>query len=259
MADSKEAPCGGSVIKKCRKKVHNGDDALMCCQCELYFHIECQNISSLRYKKIVELNELQDQNETPDGIEWHCDRCRTIKMEFGAIDKRLSIIERNTKEMIENLKNDIIQQKIDFELQIKDQIEKHICKKKDDIELQTEARIEQKLNSLEEKFGRKEDEEKDSNGKVGVENTELIDQILTEKLKEEDEKKKRCNNLIIFGVKETEALDSAASSQKDREEVAKIFFQIKIKEEEIKLIRLGKKKADQKRPLLITVRNEKTK
>ena len=92
-----------------------------------------------------------------------------------------------------------------------------------------------------------------------MENTELIDQILTEKLKEEDEKKKRCNNLIIFGVKETEALDSAASSQKDREEVAKIFFQIKIKEEEIKLIRLGKKKADQKRPLLITVRDEKTK
>ena len=46
-ADDDEGECcGGSIIKKCRKKVTNDDDAIECAECRKWFHIECQNISS---------------------------------------------------------------------------------------------------------------------------------------------------------------------------------------------------------------------
>ena len=90
--------CGGCLIKKCRKKVGENDSALSCVECELWFHIECQNISLKKYKKISELNDLKEDGDEPDGIEWRCDRCRVVKAELGRLTKRVDVVEQEIEQ-----------------------------------------------------------------------------------------------------------------------------------------------------------------
>ena len=68
MSDNELSECGGCLIKKCRKKVGENDSALSCVECERWFHIECQNISLKKYKKIRELNDLKEDGDEPDGM-----------------------------------------------------------------------------------------------------------------------------------------------------------------------------------------------
>ncbi len=49
----------------------------------------------------------------------------------------------------------------------------------------------------------------------------LVENILNEKLKEEDEKKARSNGFVIFGLLEPEGLDSKASSESDKKKVVR--------------------------------------
>ena len=88
------------MIKKCHKKVSENDSALSCVECERWFHIECQNISLKKYKKIRELNDLKEDGDEPDGIEWRCDGCRVVKVKFGRLTKRVDAVEQEIEKVI---------------------------------------------------------------------------------------------------------------------------------------------------------------
>ena len=49
--------CPGSLDRPCNKKVHNSNLALQCEHCTKWFHIQCQNVSKVKYEAIRDLGE----------------------------------------------------------------------------------------------------------------------------------------------------------------------------------------------------------
>ena len=119
--------------------------ALSCVECERWFHIECQNISLKKYKKIRELNDLKEDGDEPDGIEWRCDGCRVVKAELGRLTKRVHAfeqkIEKGKKEKFKwktELNNDLERMTRDIKQMHKEKKELNYSSKqllvKDDLE-----------------------------------------------------------------------------------------------------------------------------
>src|SRR6476469_8992550 len=91
-----ESKCGGRLTRNCKTKVGNDDKALQCARCSVWFHITCQNVSAKKYEKIKELNELEDKDEPPDGVERRCDRCRVISSKLEPLMIQMKKIEQET-------------------------------------------------------------------------------------------------------------------------------------------------------------------
>ena len=108
-----ESKCGGSLTRKCKTKVGDDDKALQCARCSVWFHITCQNVSAKRYEKIKELNELEDKEEPPDGVEWRCDRCRVISSELEPLMIQMKKIEQETSARLNEFEKGI-QESLNF-------------------------------------------------------------------------------------------------------------------------------------------------
>jgi len=239
-----ESACGGSVIKKCRKGVISGDEILKCAECDQSFHIQCQNITRTRFKKIQELNE----DEIADGIEWRCDKCRVIRKEFGKIVKQMDELENRAKDMMERVRIDLTEQMILW----KTEILKEMSAERNNMETKLTEEVTKTLE-VERKNVEKTLEDRKIN-----QNSKDVEEILNDRLKEEEEKKKRSKNLLIFGVEESAGVASTESNQKDKEAINKIMNLLKINEN-LTITRLGKKKENSIRPLLVTAKDERTK
>jgi hypothetical protein len=285
--DDDDECCGGSIIKKCRKKVTNDDDALECVECRKWFHSECQNISKPKYQKICDLKVLTKESETSDGIEWRCDRCRTIKTELGQIKQRVNNIEANLKKDLndlkletakkfDDLKKELLEQRADIkveiinEMQMRDKKLVENSKRKLDAEIkQIEVRVNHKVeNEVKERMIENQEEinkiiEKREivagTGTPSSEVTKIVDQKITERLNEEEEKRQRENKVIFFGLKEEGNLEAKQRAAEDRVKLIELFEIMKTKEEILSITRLGKKKEGSCRPVLVEVQNEKVK
>ena len=94
--------------------------------------------------------------------------------------------------------------------------------------------------------------------------TTLVQNIVNEKLKEDEEKKARSNGLVIFGLLEIEGIDSKERSDCDLNRVVDLltYAGTKLgKEDVIAVTRIGKKNnaGASVRPLLVKVKDERTK
>jgi hypothetical protein len=88
--------------------------------------------------------------------------------------------------------------------------------------------------------------------------SDIVDQLLTDKMREEDDKKRRSNKLVVFGIAEAEG-SSKEREDHDINKMKDILQTLKINEEVVAVNRLGKKNGNIKRPLLVTVHEEKKK
>ena len=283
MSDNELSECGGCLIKKCRKKVGENDSALSCVECERWFYIECQNISLKKYKKIRELNYLKEDGDEPDGIEWRCDGCRVVKAELGRLTKRVHAveqeIEKGKKEKLEwktelnneleGIKRDIKQmQKEKKELNdsskqllVKDDLEE-VKKEVKEMKQGFEQKIKTYANALSASLPNTGEGEIDktnaSNGSVSG----IVENLVAERIKEEEEKRARINHLIVFGLIEQEGIDSKEGRERDAGKVVDMlkFLGTNLSDDVVlSTDRLGKKKASGVRPLLVKVKDERTK
>ena len=219
---------------------------MKCAECDQSFHIQCQNITRTRFKQIQELNE----DEIADRIQWRCDKCRVIKKEFGKIVKQMDELENRTKDMVERVRIDLTEPMILW----KTEILKEISAERNNMETKLTEEVTKTLE-VERKNVEKTIEDRKIN-----QSSKDVEEILNNRLKEEEEKKKGSKNLLIFGVEESAGVASteSESNQKDKEAINKIMNLLKINEN-LTITRLGKKKENSIRPLLVTAKDERTK
>jgi len=328
------------------KFVSDVDEALQCIECTLWYHIQCQNVSLIRYNKIIELNRLTDVDEAPDGIEWRCDKCRVIKQEFGTINRKITNLESKTKEELLTIQQEIsvlkssvkdeVKQDLTEELKIlEDKINRnvmeHMLTEIKRIETSLKTQLEESHNAFEVKISElvtavegikvkneekrateivdravtekniedkisqdvkkkmqteikrmenslkiqleeshKNFEDKNSELVTTVEGirmiteekkvTDIVDQAVTEKLKEEEDRKLRSNRFIVFGIVEEEGIESAERVEHDKKLITELLTSLKVHDKGIQsFTRLGKKKETGNRPLLITATDDRVK
>ena len=249
---------------RCKKKTKVDEDGIQCELCDNWFHAKCEGIPKELYAA------LQLSNDT--GVMWYCASCKVTVMKImksmNALTERqikaeadISVLkefkvrselfmcttENNMKvikESQENITNDLKMHRKEFEERVQKKIEKS-------------------LEEVERNHKKEFDNEKQVQKEIkAVDNVQLLDQMLTDRMKEEDEKRKRTTNLIVFGIIEEDGLDNIAGKQLDNTHLQNIRKQLKLDEkvfEGMEFKRLGKKKSNAVRPILITVKNEKTK
>ena len=84
---------------------------------------------------------------------------------------------------------------------------------------------------------------------------------MQEKEAEENARKDRRNNIIVFGIKENQATNQKDKQTEDIREIKKIlneFCEVHLKEEDVaKIICMGKYTESKKRPVIMTIKTGK--
>ena len=90
----------------------------------------------------------------------------------------------------------------------------------------------------------------------------IVENLVAERIKEEEEKRARINNLIVFGLIEQEGIDSKEDRERDAGKVVdmlKFLGSNMSADVVLSMDRLGKKKESGVWPLLVKVKDERTK
>jgi len=165
-----------------------------------------------KYREIRELNDLKEDGDEPGGIEWRCNGCRVVKAEFGRLTKRVDAVEQEIEkgkkenlewrtelnheleEMKKNIKQ-IQKEKKEFkdsskQLLVKDDLEE-VKKAVKEMKQGFEQKIKTYANALSAFLPNTGEGEVDttnaSNGSV----SEMVENIVAERIKEEEEKRAR--------------------------------------------------------------------
>ena len=191
---------------------------------------------------------------------------------MGQIKQRVNNIEANLKKELNDLKLDIankfddlkkelLEQRADIkveiinEMQMRDKKLVENSKRKLDAEIkQIEVRVNHKVeNEVKERMIENQEElnkiiEKREivvgTGTPSSEVTKIVDQKITERLNEEEEKRQRENKVIFFGLKEEGNLEAKQRAAEDRVKLTELFEIMKTKEEILLITRLGEKKKE---------------
>jgi hypothetical protein len=226
MSERKKEVAKGGKKCSCKKEVKEGEKAMMCEGCGIWFHLKCIGMSNEMYKAIGE-EEGDEESET--GLHWFCEGCnvgvkrmserikeledrhKKMEIEVKKIAKDMEELIKREKESDEERKEDKEKQgKIEKEIgEVKsciDEIKEKVAGKgeieevKNKIEEVRKSADEVKL-SFAEVVGRGEREgvlekpkEKESN--KGLEKEEQM------RMMEMIERAKRRGNLILFGIPE---------------------------------------------------------
>jgi hypothetical protein len=117
------------------------------------------------------------------------------------------------------------------------------------------VQMEQKMYELKAKVKVESDERV---GKTKSNVKEFVEQRLTHHLEEEEDKKKRENRIMVYGIKESME-EEAEIKTKDAEKLGQMFDALNIQGDLLSAVRIGKRKEGVSRPLILTVKDTKKK
>lgn len=219
--------CGG-----CKKTVTGGQKGLQCQLCELWYHIECEDISESVYAFLQE-------NTKESTIHWFCHKCS------GVAAKMLQSITKleQRQEKLEN-RQDRTEQRADMMEKRQDSVEmeleslrSNIDKMKDNLGADVKKDMEEQKQSWADTLFKQVDSkmEKIQDG--------IIEVKLAESMEEVRDRESRKTNVIMFGLEESEERETDKRIKHDTEKLEDVLESIKcdnLKPRVKKLIRLGR-------------------
>ena len=270
---------GKDMCGTCESRVNSGQMGLNCDLCSHWYHAECEGIRKKEYEMV---------NKIGQKVQWYCRKCtgepRKMKEEnkrLRAENKKLSEANKEMKEMIEELTRrvesieDRCHRRLEEEVEktrqsvarmVKQVTSEALGEYKNIIEAnrleienirktkinqnnvnETNEEIRKELEKVKNEIDvKKTEEEKNTKGTM-----KQMNHILTQV--EEIERERRKNNIVIFNLQEPNGEDGTERYREDEEKCGKIFIEeLGVQDLRIeKLIRLGKKSENLRRPLLV--------
>ena len=218
-ADSKNDNNCGS----CSLIVMEDDSAIECELCGFWFHCTCQNVSMKLYDTINDLD--------CDTLHWYC---RTCNGTAGSMLKMMTSLQTNQSE----LKTEVSGLRAEVQ-------------KCNDKIATSQKNMEKKMEELKKDIPNQGNE----SNSCSVGN---VEKIVANKLDDFVERERRKNNIIIFGVPESQSQNAEVRKKADFDQVCSIIHKdLNVKPDVVPvrtLYRLGKK-SDSARPLKVVMEN----
>ena len=218
--------------------------------CNLWYHIKCQGITKAEYEYI----KGGSKKKSLSKLHWYCLICDRIAVNFMKTMANLhikhQILEDKVDSLEEKIKNKVDKEEVD---QLKEEIGSIREGQKHALEEQWKKIEENLLNH-----------QKGNTVKINKEDIVSVNDVIEKKIKEKDveerTRKDRRNNMVIFGIKECEAMSGKEKQEIDLKEVQKILkdcCEVELKQTNVgKVIRMGKYTEGKKRPIIITIGTE---
>ena len=207
----------------------------MCYACEIWSHTSCIGMTDQKYKQIQNFGE---------SVDWICKYCRENKYEMRRENQSLKkVIEELNKEN-ESWKKSYQDLEKSFD-KIKQELKADILK---------EVRIEFG-NSLQPD---RTSSNKDSSQVIQLDNLNIREEI-TKVLKEQEEKKMRKNNIVLYNISESTKQNAKERDEEDLAKTKELISQgIKVEGCRIeKMIRLGRTtEGVRSRPILVKMEEQ---
>ena len=227
----------------CTHKVRDGEEGIQCEICMYWHHSKCQKMSHEEYK-VISANK---------QIHWYCRGCN--KGMVNIVQTLASVQERQNKmeEEISKVKKDLGEVRQDLgdietniEKKIKEsekRLQRELTKmlKEAEIESFIEAKMVESAEMLEAKHIEEMEKLKTQITESDKKIEGVIDTKMIETREEERNKAERRNNVIIFGVGESDESETIKRIAHDRSTMNEILGTLMLENASMnKLIRLGK-------------------
>lgn len=208
----------------CNIVVRDDEAAIECELCRFWFHCTCQNVSKKLYDTI--------SDPDCDALHWYCRTCNGTAGNMLIMMTSLQSKQSKLQLEMNGLKDEMKDCKIEI--------------------VDSQQRIEKTLEEFKQEISDREDSSLHCS-------MDKVEKLFTDKLEDFEEREKRKNNLIIFGIPESHSLNPESRKKEDLDNVYSIFHRdLDVKSQEVKtLYRLGKK-SDSPRPLKVVMGNEAT-
>ena len=246
LIDNSESLCG-----QCKKLVKNENPAMECEICQQWYHIKCQGITKAEYECI----KGGGKKKYLSKLHWYCQTCERMAVNFMRTMTSLHVKQQVLEERINQLEEKI-------EMKANQEVD-HLREEIKTIREGQLQAMEEKQRALEEKVVMKSSTNYVSKEDIKKNVTEEIETRLQEKEAEEKARKDKRKNIIVFGMKESQATNQKDTQTKDLREIKKIlneFCEVKLNEGDVaKVIRMGKYTESKKRPVIITIKTEEKK
>ncbi|XP_068235814.1 uncharacterized protein PF3D7_1120000-like [Palaemon carinicauda] len=222
------------VCSDCRNKVKKNEEGLKCDECDMWYHAMCQKISKGTYRALREHEELM----------WQCNNC---KHELKCSKNKMKDLEERNKMLNEKLRE--IEEK--WSKMRAEIVEEVLRKVKNEIMDEVVSTVNNKVSQ-------------NDFGNVGQNQVEVVKSKVLQELEEEEEKRRRVCNLVIYNVPESEREEAEERKTEDTNWCQDIFRNsLELDQIEMEqVIRLGKRNEGGRgrpRPVLIKFKNEEMK
>ena len=226
-----------SECPKCFMACEEPQKALQCYLCEKWFHNKCVGVADKAYEAIAKLD---------NNIEWVCATCKNdkhkLKTENSSLKKNILDLKNDNK-ILNNAYQEVKKNLDNLKVEIKNDVLK-------------ELREEMKLYK-----------DKEQNVNRNNENSMNLREEIMKAIKEEEERKERKYNLVIYNLEESKKQFGKDRDLEDLERIKDIFNNsIKVENFQIvKSFRMGRKQDSntnentRSRPVLIKMSDEKEK
>lgn len=232
----------------CKKRVHDNQRGLLCELCDWWYHIGCQKVG---------VEEYNLHKEKKIKSKWFCLKCNTSF-------KTLKKVNRDMKD-----------ENVALKIAYKDKEEENLTLKR------TSTEIEQENITLRENNKQLTDQVKKLEAKIENLRIQLKKEILEEvfeELEERNEKERKKNNLLIFGIEEADYASRQEKVEGELNICVQVFEEIQSEvrnEDIVETFRIGKRRnvgeiegrgeerqtqaRKKPRPILVKLRDERTK
>ena len=259
------------ICETCSEKVEDGQKGILCDLCEKWFHAKCEDIEDREYEILTK----QDKG----NIHWYCTHCNEKSVDIFKLINALQERVKKTETELENLRWDTGKMKREASA-IHTRIEEGLKKLDEDLKkteedwLEKDENMEKKLiNKVKEVVDEQADlqnqkvkelkkEIKQTDGKIDG----LVKIKMEEQEKEQQDKSARRANVVVFGVEESEEVETEGRIAFDKGAMKEILQSARCGDLEIKqIIRLGKREEKKEgeerkpRPLKVVFEEEKSK
>ena len=239
------------ICISCDAKVKRNDEGLKCDSCERWFHIACEGVGKAAYKALKDHEELL----------WLCGGCKKENITYRNMRKEVEdLVDEKIKKMEEKMYIDI-KEKISGEIlaEMKAEWMVEVTRLKTDL-MQEVTSIKHKLDQIGIDISTRPAAREE---KVTVE--EVKSTVLQEMEEAEDRKRRACN-VVIYNIPESTSDETDDRISEDTNwclEMCEKTLEVEVNREDIdNIIRLGKRTEngeDKPRPILLRLKNEKTK
>ena len=246
--DNAESLCG-----HCNKVVKNDSPAMECEICSMWYHIKCQGITKAEYEYI----KGGSKKKSLSKLHWYCLICDRMAVNFMKTMANLHTKHQLLADKVDNLEEEIKSKADKGEV---DQLKKEIRSIREG-----QKQVQEQWKKIEEKIINQQENNKqgDINEEDLIKVNDVIEKKIKEKEVEERTRRDRRNNMVVFGIKESEAVNGKEKQAADLKEVQKILkdcCEVELKHNNVvKVIRMGKYMEGKKRPVIITISSEEKK
>lgn len=257
---------------KCKIRVGDDEPGLCCDVCDLWYHIQCENLPKQIYDFMV-------KEEAGKQLNWTCSFCergygkmnkmlKRICSQQDELAKKYEIIEAEVLDTKESVKENLAQVK-DGGIRM-DALEAKNIVMSECIEKEREKRQElvSRMEQLEKKMSTISVDTSAPTQETSWRNTNSVTQTNEKQMQTEDaisewnRRRMRENNIVVFGIPETTSERIEERVEGDRIRIKEILDTCEISDGQVKIekiIRLGKSRMDKKRPILVKFTDSETK